>query len=454
MTPQDKSAPAEAGQQSTTVEAERIGPRERRRVLRGAAIGQFVEWFDFLIYGISSPALAHHYFSRSSESALLGTLAIFAVGFVVRPLGGVVFGALADRAGRRKILSITILTMGAATVLSGLLPTYASIGIAAPILLLVVRLVQGLAAGGEMSGLGPLVTESAPPGRRGRWIGVAFAAGSLPPALGGFLVLGLNLWFGTDGYLGWAWRLPFVIAGVLAVVGLFIRLRVEESREFLRLAQADEVAAAPVREVLRRHFRPVVTVCLLISVVSVSQYTVQTYMATYLSKVIGLAAAPALLSTAIAVVVIAAILPIAGALADRFGRKALMMAGAILLAVLAAPAFLLMTAGTFGSALAGQLLLSLGIGVYGGGAFVTLFELFPTRVRSTGIGIAYNVGYAVFGGTAAFIAQLLVSLTGSAVAPAWYIVLLGVVGVAVVAVAPETKPTVTHECAAEHAVRR
>lgn len=412
---------------------------QQKRMLAGAAVGQFVEWFDFLIYASSAPVLALLFFPPDDPgAALLGTFAIYGVGFIARPLGGLFFGRFGDRIGRRNVLAVTILLMGAATLACGLLPTYAAVGLLAPALLLVLRLVQGFSAGGEASGVGPLVVENSPASTRGAWIGVAFAATFLPSAVAGFLIVGLNTVFGEDGYAGWAWRVPFILGGVMAVIGLFIRLRVEESQAFTALAERGTVAKSPVKEATVTHIRSVMFVCLVISVLAVGAYTVHSYMSAFLMQNVGLDTTPAMTSTAISVLLIVVLLPVFGAVADRRGRKPVMMAGTIYLAVTAVPAYLLATTGSFAGAVGAQLMLAVGIALFGGGGYVVLYELFPTHVRSTGIGLSYNLGYAIFGGTMPFIAELLVQVTGSPLAPAGYLAAVAMAGVLVVRALPET----------------
>jgi MHS family proline/betaine transporter-like MFS transporter len=425
---------ASSGQSDPT-----ISPAQKR-LLAGAAVGQFVEWFDFLVYAAMAATLATLFFpTENSSAALMGVFAIYGVGFIIRPLGGLIFGRYSDRIGRRTTLAITILLMGGATLACGLLPTYETSGLLAPVLLMVLRLIQGFAAGGEASSVGPLVVENAPKESRAAWIGVAWAATFLPSAVAGFMIVGLNLALGSDGFLAWGWRVPFILGGVMAAVGLFIRLRVEESHAFAELEDKGRVASSPVREATTTHWRAIVLVCLVISVAAVGAYTVHSYMAAFLQQSVGMGAIPAMLSTSISILLIVFTLPVFGAMADRWGRKPLLLTGTLYLAVAAFPAYLLAATGTFAGAVTAQLILGLGIAIYGGGAYVTLFELFPTEVRSTGVGLSYNLGFAIFGGTMPFISQLLVAVTGSAISPAGYLTVVALAGVAVVRLLPETK---------------
>ncbi|WP_326837553.1 MFS transporter [Amycolatopsis rhabdoformis] len=427
---------------SATVSAKEAEPTltlREKRVIRGAAVGQFVEWYDFLAYATLAPILALNFFPAGNSSlAILSTLAVYGAGFFMRPLGGMVCGRFGDRLGRRNILAMTVLLMGGSTLVCGLLPTYATAGVAAPVILLLLRLIQGFAAGGEASSMGPLVLESAPKAKRGAWIAIAFAASYVPSAFAGFFVIGLDSVFGSDAAVQWVWRIPFLFGGVLAFVGFVIRSKVAESEEFVALADKGKLAKKPFKEATAHHKKAMVLVCLIISALAVSAYTINSYMFTYLVNTIGMAQVPATTSTSISVIFIVLTLPYCGKLADRYGRKPLMITGAVFLAVTAYPAYLLCSVGTFSAALGAQVILSAGVCLLGGGGYVTLYELFPTSVRSSGIGFAYNLGYAVFGGTVPFVNQLLVDVTGYALAPSFYLIVVSIVEILVLRIVPET----------------
>lgn len=410
-----------------------------RRRLMGGVVGTFVEWYDFLIYGLSAPILALHFFPTSNPTAaLLGTFAIYAIAFFIRPLGGVFFGYLGDRRGRINILATTILLMGTATVLTGLLPTYASIGIAAPVLLLLCRLAQGFSAGGETSGGLSYVLESAPDDRRARWVAIGVASSFLPVVLGALFILGLRTGLGEQAYTDWAWRLPFVLGGVLAVVGLWLRSRLDDPEEFTE-AVAEKPVRNPIRAAARTSYRALVTVVLLVAVQAVGAYLLNGYMYTYLVNIVKLDSTSALISNSCSVMTIVILLPLFGALADKVGRRPLMMIGAVWLLVMAYPALMLAGSATLGGALAGQLLIAFGVSLFAAGGFVTMLELFPTSFRFTGHAIAYSLGYAIFGGTTPLIAASLVSGTGSNMAPAFYVMGISLLGIAVVAMTAETR---------------
>ncbi|WP_037357291.1 MFS transporter [Amycolatopsis orientalis] len=412
--------------------------RPHHRII-GGSIGTFVEWYDFLIYSLSAPVLARHFFPASNEVAsLLGTFGIYAIAFFMRPLGGLFFGRLGDRHGRVPILSVTVLSMGAATMVMGLLPTYGSVGLWATALLLLCRLVQGFAVGGETSGGMSYVLESAPPDRRGRWVGVVGATAFLPAAVAALFVLALRNAFGDQGYLTWAWRIPFLAGALLAVVGLWLRRRLDDPEEFLeasREAQHD----SPDRPSRKLRLKSITTVVLLISVMAVSGYLLSSYFYTFLVGTARLGATAALLSNAAAIVVVFVLLPVGGALSDRIGRKPLLIGGTLWLLAGAYPAMKLASSGTVAGAFAGQVVLAIGIASVHAGGFVAMLELFPTATRYSGHALAYNLGFAVFGGTTPLIASALVSGTGSTLAPAFYLMAAAVLGLLVALRTPETR---------------
>ncbi|MFJ6131593.1 MFS transporter [Janibacter terrae] len=425
-----------------------------RRRLLGGVVGTFVEWYDFLIYGLSAPILALHFFPDTNPTAaLLGTFAIYAIAFFIRPLGGVFFGYLGDRVGRIQILAATILLMGAATLATGLLPTYASIGIAAPVLLLVCRLAQGFSAGGETSGGLSYILESAPDDRRARWVGIGVASSFLPVVLGGMFILALRTFLGEAAYTDWAWRLPFVLGGVLAVIGLWIRRRLDDPEEFVEAAAEKRASAEPVARA-----KPVlgvtIMVILLVAVQAVGAYLLNGYMYSYMVGTAEMDPTTALLTNSLAVLTIVVLLPVLGAVCDIRGRKPMMMAGAIWLLVLAYPALALVDTATFAGALVGQLLIAIGVAVFASGGFVVMLELFPTAMRFTGHAIAYSLGYAIFGGTTPLIAASLVESTGSSMAPAFYVMAIAALGILTVLRTPETRDVRLRDAVAGDATLR
>ncbi|HXX84380.1 MAG TPA: MFS transporter [Casimicrobiaceae bacterium] len=410
-----------------------------QRRLAGGAIGAFVEWYDFHVYGLSAPALALHFFPKTDPTAaLLSTFAVYALAFLARPLGGPFFGYLGDRHGRMNILSVTVLLMGAATMITGLLPTYDAYGIVAPALLVLCRVAQGCFAAGETSGALSYVLESAPEKRRARWAALIGGWGFLPVAVAAVLIYALRAGIGDNAYTEWGWRIPFVFGGVLGVVGLWLRRRLDDPEEYAQ-ARRENPNLNPIRSVATSTRRSTINVVFLTALQAVAAYILLGYMYTFLLQTAKLSTTAALLTNGAANVLIFVFLPIFGAVADRVGRRMLLFAGAIWLLVSAYPAFALASTGTVAGAILGQLLLVIGFSMYAGGSFAATLELFPTSMRQSGHALAYNLGFAIFGGFTPLLAASLVATTHSPVSPAFFLMAIAVLGVITVIFTPETK---------------
>lgn len=410
-----------------------------RKVIRAASIGNFVEWFDFGIYGFLATEIATNFFpSSDSTASLLNTFAAFALAFALRPIGGAYFGALGDRIGRKRILAVTIVLMAGSTVLLGILPTYGLIGIAAPILLVLIRCVQGFSTGGEYAGACAFILEHGRRDRRGwysSFLPVSTFAAFGAAAIVSFACSGL---FGAAAMTEWGWRIPFLIAAPVGASGLYIRLKLDETPDFRLVAENDTVASAPVRDALRSHGLTMARLGLFICTTALSFYMFTTYMTTYLKVTAKDSASTALLSNVLALMIAAALCPFVGRLSDRFGRRVTMFTASGLLIVGGLPAFLLAGNSGLVSAVAGQLLLALGAVSCNVVTAVLLVELFPTRVRYTASALTYNLAYAVFGGTAPFIATFLIKITGDPLAPAYYLAVASLIALAGAWKLPET----------------
>lgn len=418
-----------------------------RRVLGSAAIGQFVEWYDFVIYAYSAAMIAKLFFPNTDPAAaLLSTFAVYAVGFIMRPLGGFVFGSLGDRIGRRKVLSLVILMMGGATVAIGLLPTYAQIGIMAPILLVVCRLIQGLSAAGETVGSNSFVAEHAPAEKRGLYVAFTYSFANIPPIVAALFVLFLTNVLSGDDYASWGWRIPFLIGGPLALIGLYIRNKVDESPAFKATQAAKRVASTPLRDAVQSQKQQMAFSFALAAFSSLGFYTLSGYFVSYLTTTVGLDSNSALISNSIALFVAFLVMILGGRLSDAFGRKPLLLAGVIINALVCIPAYLLASQGSLLSAVLGQSLLAFGCGLFWGPVGIALLELFPTRTRFSASAVSYNMAYTIFGGTAPFIGVWLVMQTGSKIAPAVYMAVISVAVLLVVLCMPETsKRSLIHE---------
>jgi MHS family proline/betaine transporter-like MFS transporter len=280
------------------------------RALAGVAAGNFVEWYDFAVYGYSAATIASLFFPKSNPvSALLATFALFSVTFLFRPAGGVFFGRLGDRIGRRNTLVVIILLMGSCTTCIGLLPTYRSIGAVAPVLLALMRLGQGFSSGGESSGASTFLSEYAPPGRRGTWTAISNSTQVLPFVVAAFLIYGLQHRISQDQYLAWGWRIPFLLSAPLAIVGLFLQLRLDDTPAFLALEKTGEIEHAPVLAVLTRYRRELLLLIGIASLNAIGFYTASSYMPTYLTAVAGLDTRTSLVSSAIALLAYSVLIP-------------------------------------------------------------------------------------------------------------------------------------------------
>ncbi|MGP4056797.1 MFS transporter [Mycobacterium sp. 4D054] len=395
-----------------------------RRVVTGASIGNAVEWFDFAIYGFLATFIAAHFFPAGNDTAaLLNTFAIFAAAFFMRPLGGFFFGPLGDRIGRQKVLAVVILLMSAATLCIGVLPTYDTIGVAAPLLLLFFRCLQGFSAGGEYGGGAVYLAEFAGDARRGLTVTFMAWSGVLGFLMGSVTVTALQALLSAEAMESYGWRIPFLIAGPLGLVGLYIRLRLGDTPQFAELNKADNTAESPLREAVTTSWRQILQVIGLFIVFNIGYYIVFTFLPTYFIKTLGFSKTASFVSITLAcVVALVLILPLA-ALSDRVGRRPLLIGGAVAFLVLGYPLFLLLTSGSLVAAISAHCLLAAIESVYISCAVSAGVELFATRIRFSGFSVGYNVCVAVFGGTTPYVVTWLTAATGNPIAPAFYLMI-------------------------------
>lgn len=416
-----------------------VEPKTLRRVIVAASVGNFVEWFDFALYGFFATLIAELFFpSESAGTALLKTFAVFAVAFAFRPLGGVFFGQLGDRIGRKRTLALTIFIMAGATTLIGLLPTYATAGIWAPLLLTIIRCAQGFSAGGEYAGACAYVMEHAPHDKRGRLGSFVPVSTFLAFASAAMLAYLFNTALSAEAMAAWGWRVPFIIAAPLGLIGLYLRMRLDETPAFQALEKNHQVPHSPLRETLRLQGRSMCKLGAFISLTALSFYTFTTYFSTYLQQAGGFSRTAALLISLITLFFAAGACPVVGVLTDRIGRRATMCCAAGVLAIGIYPALMLAESGVFTMGLLGSLLLGFGAVLCNVVTAPLLSEIFPTRSRYTASAITYNVAYTIFGGTAPFIATWLIESTGNNMAPAIYLIAVAALGLVGALLLPET----------------
>ncbi|QES04580.1 MFS transporter [Streptomyces venezuelae] len=409
-------------------------PRPLRQLL-AASVGNAVEWYDWYAYTFLAAYIADQVFPKGSGNSLvplLSTFAVFAVGFFMRPVGGLLLGALADRAGRRTALTATILLMGGSSLLVGLTPTYAAAGVLAPIVLVVARLLQGLSVGGEFAASTTFLVESAGPGRRGLFSSfqyVSTSAGQLAASGIAALLVGV---LAEDRMDSWGWRVPFLLGALLSLAGFWIRRGAEETRS----AAQREAPRPGLFDALRLHPRASLRIAGITAGGTLAYYTWTSYLPTYAELNTGIDKADALLAGTLSLAFFALLQPVGGLLSDRFGRKPALLFFGIGFAVLAVP-LLRALDGSFRTLLlvqcAGMLLLT---GFTSISAAVNA-ELFPARVRAAGIGFPYSLTVALFGGTAPYLGTLFKELDRPGLFP-WYVAALCLVSSAVYLRLPES----------------
>lgn len=417
-----------------------------RKSLGASLIGQILEWFEWSSYAVFAPFIAAAMFHKADQtSALLATFGVFAVGFLVRPLGGIIFGHIADRKGRKSVLMTTIIMMAVASVAIGLLPSYDTVGIWASVGLLIIRVVQGFAHGGESAAANSYIPEIAPPSKRGKWgslVYVSIFGGSvIAYVIGGCISLVLS----DDQIAAWGWRIPFWLSALAAVFALYMRRHMKESDHFTELDEAvaneddDRRAHEAVDQSVNK--RSVVANILLVigmvSGVTASHYTWTSYVSTYAISQQGMSTQGAYWVTVVAQFVGLIALPLWGSLSDKIGRKPVMYIFAILLAIVQLPLMGLIDDRPWTLLVASTLAI---IVVAAGGALLSpiMSEVFPTDQRTRAIGLAYSISVAVFGGTAPYIFQWFVAHDMSWASGA-YVVAMAILTLISMYILPETK---------------
>lgn len=421
-----------------------------RRAIMGSVVGNIMEWYDVGVYAYVAVLVGRAFLPDASPTAqTLFSLGVFAVTFIARPLGGVILGQLGDRLGRKEVLAFTLMMMALATFGIGALPPASVLGVWAPILLVCLKLLQGFSTGGEYAGATTFVTEYAPDKRRGFYAAMLDWGSYMGNALGAGLVTALMLTLPDDIMATWGWRVPFLVALPMGGIALYLRTRIEDTPAF-RDAQAEtddeepaDLAAAEtdimqpeegplgVVDMVRTFWRELATAIVLVAGANTVGYTLTAYMPTYLTETLGYDAEHGPLLTLPILVIVAFLVPTMGWVSDHVGRKPVLFSAALSTVLLAVPSFLLLEHRQLWSTLLGLVLLAYPTAAYVGNLASSLPALFPTSSRYGGMGISYNVAVALFGGTAAFIMQALVTATGSKLAPAFW--LMGTSGAAVIA---------------------
>jgi MHS family proline/betaine transporter-like MFS transporter len=419
-----------------------VDKKTLRTAIGGTVVGNLMEWYDVGVYGYLAVIIGRLFMPESvgSTAQTLFSLGVFAVTFVARPLGGVVLGQLGDRLGRQKVLVFTLIMMATSTFLIGVLPGYAVWGALAPIALVVLKLLQGFSTGGEYAGATTFITEYAPDKRRGFYSSLLDMGSYLGFAVGAALVSVLQITMGPDPMEGFGWRIPFLVALPLGLIAMWFRSHIEDTPAFKdaqaaaeRKEEADEEAegiAQPkgVRMLIATYWRELLVAFVLVCAANTAGYALTSYMPTYLTSTLGYDEVHGNLLTLPVLVIMSLCIPLTGLLSDKIGRRKVLFIGSVSAIVLAVPAFLFMMHGAVWSTLLGLFLLSFPVAFYVANLASSLPALFHTSSRYGGMGISYNLAVAIFGGFAPFIMEALVAMTGSSLAPAFWVMGTSVAG--------------------------
>lgn len=437
----EHSEPHEAiGSEVPMGHPEAASPQVIRRAIAASALGNATEWFDYGIYAYGIVYISAALFPGDAAEATLFALGTFAISFLIRPLGGIFWGPLGDRYGRKTVLALTIIIMSAATVAVGLIPTYESIGLWAPALLVLLRMIQGFSTGGEYGGAATFMAEYSPDDRRG-FYGSFLEFGTLAGfSFGALLMLGFSLVLGSQTMFDWAWRIPFFVAGPMGLIGLYLRSKMEDTpifREIEAHHETEPAVSTELRHLVTRYWRPLVTMGGLVVALNVVNYTLLSYMPTYLQNRLGLSTQGALIVPIVGMLFMMVLVPFAGKLSDRVGRKPLWWFSLIGLFVGALPLYLLMATGFVGAVI-GFAILGLLYVPQLATISATFPAMFPTHVRFAGFAISYNVATSLFGGTAPAFNSWLIGRTGNELMPAFVMMAACVIGALALRKTPET----------------
>lgn len=416
-----------------------------RRAVAASAMGNAMEWYDYGVFtaGAITTTIGDQFFPGHGN-ALIKSFTLLALSFIVRPIGGMVLGPLGDKIGRQRVLAMTVLMMSGGTFLVGLMPTFSgpySFGYGALVLIILLRMVQGFSTGGEYGGAATFMAEYAPAKKRG-FYGSFLEVGTLTGyIIGALVVLAVTLNFGAHSqfFNTWGWRIPFLIALPFGIIGLYLRMKMEDTPVFKAAAKSGETAdKAPLAEVFTRHWRMFLNLVGIVLLLNIADYMLLTDMPSYLTSTlhVGDTASTLILIGVEAVMLIS--LPFLGALSDRIGRKPLLITSAVGYIVLSYPCYWLMEQHTTWGLIVGFLVMGLLLALILAVIASTFPAMFPTRVRYGAFAIGYNLSTSIFGGTTSLVVTTLITVTGNINIPAYYLILAGIIGLIPVLLIPET----------------
>ncbi len=393
------------------------------RTVTTSMIGNLFEWYDFALFGYFASIIGKQFFPSDSDvTQLIAAFGVFAAGFLVRPLGGMIFGHIGDRMGRKKALVLTILLMAIPTAIIGVLPSYGQIGIAAPILLVLMRMLQGVSMGGNYGGSITFTTEHTDPRHRGLIGSFAVTSCLVGIMLGSGTAALFSHVLGEEQLYAWGWRIPFLLGIFICLVGFYMRRNIPESPEYMVAQETGRIERHPVLEVFREHGRTLVKVVMAVMLHDLSFYILFVYMATHLSEVIGFDKSTALTINTINLVVVSCFTVLSAWLSDRIGRKPVLAMAAFMFVVGTIPLLTVVNgAQDATTALVAQMFLAIAVGGYFGPLPALMVEAYPTSIRFSAVAITTNISGPLFGGTAPMIVTYLIDVTGSNLVPAYYL---------------------------------
>ncbi|MEU1213862.1 MFS transporter [Streptomyces sp. NPDC005790] len=405
--------------------------RKAKKATAVAAFGTFIEYYDFSVYGYVAATLSIVFFPSDDPTVgLLNTFLVFGSAFIVRPLGALFFGRLGDRAGRRVSLVASIGLMSLAAALTGLLPGYATIGVAAPILLVILRMLQGFSTGGEIGGAASYIREWAPKDRRSLYISFIPGVGVFGKACAaGMAALAASL-VPEDSMEAWGWRLPFLLAVPLGLLCLYLRLKIEDTPEFRDSEITERSNRKPLKELMADYRGPLTKVMAISTVQNVGTYVGTVFVASYLSTVLDFSEGQAATIVLLAVLTAAVFIPLCGQLGSRLGGKRVLIVSYSAYIALTIPSFLLMGRGSVGLAIAGLVLGMVPYALCQAGTYTVMPEFFPVQVRNTGVAFGHSIGAVIGGGAGPYVSTWLIDATGSTLVPAYILVAFGLLGLA------------------------
>lgn len=429
----------------SAVDVQKATNPKMKRIAVAACSGTLIEFFDYASYAYLAATIAIVFFPAAGEGhASLQVWGIFAVSFLVRPLGGIFWGYVGDRIGRPRTLSLTIIGTGLSTTIIGLLPGYATLGSLAPVLLLTARIVQGFCASGEYAGAAVLLGEHAPPSKRAGYVSLIAIGNAGGFLVASFFVTGLHAMLDAQAVEAWGWRIPFLLAAPLTVIAWYIRRNVEETPDFenVKRKTAAEVKQ-PFLATLAPHWRTLCRLLLVMGLNAGAYYLILTYMASYIEEQVGLSSIQSNIIITVSLIVYLPTLFLLARVSDKIGRKPLLIVNCLLFVALGLPAFILLSNGQFVTAFVVQILMTT-IFAMSDSTFATFFvESLPANVRFSGFSILFNFGVAIFAGTTPLIATWLINATGNSTAPAFVLMALGLMGLLALRGLKETAPART-----------